>query len=255
MVTKGRMAAWAIASVIPLAVVAFGILLFINGVLLTRDFIIAVFVVPAIAILLLADSIFSKKGGGVIRTISALCSLLLFLLALMFVVGFGTFELFRTHTGVEIGERYNEVCDNFDSMPTLAEVGDYDSAVHHEFLSQIAIFGVEADTLICQYSEEEYARQVSALNERYEFQSESMSACEYTVEPSVEIDGYEFRFVAIDRENDPDRLEYPKKMILIATNDTTYEIAYTAFYDDDIDFIYSIEEFILNDCGWKHIIK
>ena len=81
MVTKGRMAAWAIASVIPLAVVAFGILLFINGVLLTRDFIIAVFVVPAIAILLLADSIFSKKGGGVIRTISAICSLLLFLLA------------------------------------------------------------------------------------------------------------------------------------------------------------------------------
>lgn len=42
-------------------------------------------------------------------------------------------------------------------------------------------------------------------------------------------------------------------MYLIATNDATREIVYLFFFDDDLDYIEDLDEFIRNDCGWKHI--
>jgi len=35
----------------------------------------------------------------------------------------------------------------------------------------------------------------------------------------------------------------------------TYYIIYISFYDDDIDYLTSLSEFINDDCGWKYIRK
>lgn len=80
-----------------------------------------------------------------------------------------------------------------------------------------------------------------------------MIAYEYPCEPFAEIHGYSFRVLDIS-DTYGTEIRYPAKMIFIATNDQSNSISYTAFYDDDIDYIESLEAFLLSDCGWKHIV-
>ena len=68
-------------------------------------------------------------------------------------------------------------------------------------------------------------------------------------ERTTDIDGYSFRMLSTDEYD----MNYPKDVALIATNDETKEIVYLSFHDQDIDYIDSMDKFILDDCGWKHI--
>jgi hypothetical protein len=74
-----------------------------------------------------------------------------------------------------------------------------------------------------------------------------MPASGYECEPVVELDGYTFRTLSLEDFN------YPKRLMFVATNDDTKQIVYLSFYDDDLDYIVSLEEFLMDDCGWKHI--
>ena len=86
------------------------------------------------------------------------------------------------------------------------------------------------------------------------FQEQPVTAYTYTCNPYAEIQGYSFRLLKVEDVYDGE-IDYPSKIILIATNDQNHSIAYTAFYDDDIDIIESFESFVMEDCGWKHIVK
>ena len=81
-----------------------------------------------------------------------------------------------------------------------------------------------------------------------------MTSCGYTCNPFAKINDYSFRVLDINEEYSLE-IDYPKRLVFIATNDQDNSISYTAFYDDDLDYIESLEEFLLNDCGWKYIIK
>ena len=74
-----------------------------------------------------------------------------------------------------------------------------------------------------------------------------MSAHGFDCDPTVELDGYFFRTLSIEEFN------YPKRLMFVATNDETNEIVYLSFYDDDLDYIVSLGDFLSDDCGWKHI--
>jgi hypothetical protein len=50
-----------------------------------------------------------------------------------------------------------------------------------------------------------------------------------------------------------EEFNYPKRLMFVATNDETNEIVYLSFYDDDLDYIVSLGDFLIDDCGWKHI--
>ena len=76
-----------------------------------------------------------------------------------------------------------------------------------------------------------------------------MNARGYACEPTAEINGYLFRALSIDEYE----LNYPKNMVLIATNADENEIVYMNFCDDDLDYIEVLDEFINDECGWKHI--
>ena len=45
----------------------------------------------------------------------------------------------------------------------------------------------------------------------------------------------------------------PKRLGFVATNDATGEIVYLSFWNDDVDYIKNLPEFILENCGWRHI--
>ena len=133
-------------------------------------------------------------------------------------------------------------------MPSLSEVGQATHMAYYDYFSQqMGIFTCDADHLICQYDTEEYIAQKARLDEKYAFQINVMSESGYDCEPAVELDGYHFRTLSIED------FMYPKRLMFVATNDETKEIIYLSFYDDDLDYIISLEEFLLDDCGWKHI--
>lgn len=114
-----------------------------------------------------------------------------------------------------------------------------------------SIFTWTSDVLICGYSDKTYQEHLSWLEDHYVIQQEQVSAHEYILEPRVSVDGYDFRMLSF--EETEYQLDYPKYMVFIATNDETQEIVWLYYEDPDIDYIRSLEEHILNDCGWKHI--
>ena len=106
--------------------------------------------------------------------------------------------------------------------------------------------------MICHYGEDAYQQEKARVETAYTFQTQPMEACGYTCDATAELDEYAFRVVAYEEGSSWDEY-FPKSMFLIATNDTTREIVYLSFCDDDMDYIEDLDEFIRNDCGWKHI--
>ena len=90
------------------------------------------------------------------------------------------------------------------------------------------------------------------LEKRCVFREEPLTASEYSCAPIKIIEGYHFRLLA-ECEDPEQHLDYPKRMFFVITNDTTREIGYLYFHDFDLDYIISMTDHILNDCGWKYI--
>ncbi|MBP3392160.1 MAG: hypothetical protein J6L76_05155 [Clostridia bacterium] len=252
-ITTKRLIACFISMLLPVLAMALRCFLLFADTIFNLAFAITYLIIPVAFIGFFALIIFSseKKFGKII---------LIFFVLGAFVVSFfissfiGTFEQFSYYKNEKIGKHYTQVCADFDLMPTLKEIGNYVQIEHYDYFSQSGlIFTCDADTLIVSYTDEEYQKQKALLDDRYVFQEEPVSS-DYTWEPYAEIQNYAFRMLCIEDESSM-KINYPKKIIFIATNDQQRSIAYTAFYDDDLDHIQSLEPFLLKECGWKHIVK
>ena len=253
-ITTRRVIFFFISTVLPILCIALGCFLLFSDALFNLSFFITYIALPIISIVLLALLIFSKKRT-VAKILLTVFILLAFIVSFLISSIFGTFEALTHKTDGEIGESYADVCQKFDNMPTLDELGIYNKVEHFDyFSSSFGIFTCDADTLIVRYDREDYQKQNALLDSRYVFQESGMTALEYTCMPSAEINGYSFRTLIIDGKYGSD-VDYPKKMVFIATNDKDCSISYTAFYNDDLDYIESLEEFLLINCGWKHFGK
>lgn len=165
----------------------------------------------------------------------------------------GSYEMLSCYENDDVQEHYAEVEAQFELMPSLTEIGHPDGVEYYDYFSSaFGIFTCDSDVLICRYDDANYAEQKSLLDDRYVFQTEWMTAYEYDCEPAVEIDGYQFRTLSVEEVYEKG-IYYPKRLIFIATNDTKNELVYIAFYNDDLDYIESLGDFINVDCGWRHI--
>lgn len=253
-ITTKRVIIFFITAILPILSIALGCFLLVGGMLCNTSFLITYIAIPIISIALLALLMFSNRGV-VLKIILTIFILLAFIFSFVATRLFGTFEMLSYNSENEIGDSYVEVCEYFDSMPTLDELGDYEKVKHYDYFSTVLlIFNTDADTLVVQYDSDEYQKQKALLDSKYVFQEEILVSSVYTCQPSFTIGDYSFRALSIDEQYSYN-LDYPKRMVFIATNDQDNSISYTAFYDDDLDYIESLEEFLLNDCGWKHIIK
>ena len=253
-ITTKRVIIFFITAILPILSIALGCFLLVGGTLCNTSFLITYIAIPIISIALLALLMFSNRGV-VLKIILTIFILLAFIFSFVATRLFGTFEMLSYNSENEIGDSYVEVCEYFDSMPTLDELGDYEKVKHYDYFSTVLlIFNTDADTLVVQYDSDEYQKQKALLDSKYVFQEEILVSSVYTCQPSFTIGDYSFRALSIDEQYSYN-LDYPKRMVFIATNDQDNSISYTAFYNDDLDYIESLEEFLLNDCGWKHIIK
>ncbi len=244
-ITKSQIVAFALLSLLPIAVIVFGIKLLITGTLVNFSFLVAFFILPILAITLFALVLFLVRKRSVKIGLCILVSIL-YVCSFSFINTFGLYEELNRYENEDITTNYS---DN-ELMPDLSEIAKPEKLEYYEyFSSQMGFFTCDADVLICKYNDSTYKSQKAMLDEKYVFQNGAMCAYEYECTSVVEIDGYVFRALSIAEYD----LYYPKELILIATNDTEKEIVYMSFYDDDLDYIDSLEEFIMSDCGWKHI--
>ena len=252
-ITTKRVIMFFITAILPILSIALGCFLLFADTLFNMAFFITHVAIPTISIAFLAMIIFSKRRV-VVKTLLTIFVLFAFIVSFLISSMVGTFEMLTYKSDDEIGQSYTDVCKEFDCMPTLDELGNYTKVEHYDYFSStFGIFTCDADTLIVYYNSDEYQKQKALLDNKYVFQEAGMTASQYTCMPSTKIGSYSFRTLNIKEYNS--EIDYPQKMVFIATNEQDCSISYTAFYDDDIDYIESLENFLLNDCGWKHIVK
>lgn len=239
---KSRKFAFALVSLFPLFVFYLSVRLLVRHTVVNISFALTFILVPALAWILLYLTVFSNKKA-IAKAFLSVCILAVSAVLFLGLISFGCFEKHVCHKNEKVEEAYSEIESIY--LPKLSEVGNPISIEYHYHHSSQMIFDSDTDTLICKYDEENYEKQKELLDERYVFQnSDGLKAWVPTT-----IDGYLFRMLSKDEYD----LYYPKNIVYIATNDETKEIVYMNYYDDDLDYIESSDEFIKNDCGWNYI--
>lgn len=249
--SKPRVTAYVVSCVMPLLAIGFGIFLLINDAILNSNFLIVMIILPVVTSVFLFCVIFSKMRASA-KIIVAILILLIF--AILFVFGFtlGHFENLRRFEGEEAKQQFEESV-RWEVLPNFDEIGEPNSVEYIDyFSSEFLIFTNEVDALICQYASAEYEIQKELLDETYTFQTVPMIAHGYSCNPTANIGDYQFRALVIDGTYS-NAVHYPQCMNFVAYNDETQEIVYLSAYDDDLDFIQSLEEFLKVDCAWNHI--
>lgn len=249
-ITKPRVIAYVISCLLPLAVIGLGIYLLLNHTLFGMGLLVVMIIFPLVAGALLFPVVFSKLR---VSTKAGLVVLLLVVFSVQFLFGFAMapFEELYRYDGAEAIEHFEEEA-RWRVLPTPEEAGRPEEIEYLRYISTGGvIFCNEVHALIFQYTEPEYEAQKKLLEEKYVFQTEPMTARGYSVDPAVTIDGYRFRTLAIDGVYGS-AVYYPKYLAFAAVNDETREIVYLTAYDDDLDYIVSLADF-LTECGWKHM--
>lgn len=217
-----------------------------NGMILTSSFIFTFFALPLIAILLFFIILVKVKKTWA-KVVMCIVVLLASLFCFVGFCGFQKYEIVNHYENEEVQVHYAE--NSNELMPRLSELSNPQKVDYYHYEGEGFIFLWQSDSLICKYSDEEYLEQKASLEEKYVFQTDVIKWDEHICEPTIEIDGYSFRMLSRNEYE----MDYPKDVVFIATNDETREIVYVCYNDQDRDYIESVEEFILDECGWKHI--
>lgn len=230
-------------SVLPVIAIVKGVGFVINGMVLNTISLFTYFALPIIAVLLFFIILLKAKK---IWVKVALCATVLVVSLFSFFVlnAFQTYEIINCYENEELQEKYAESDNSF--MPELSEISKSEELQYYHYEGSEFVFSWESKTLICKYSADEYLQQKASLDEKYVFMLDDRTNHQELV---TNIDGYSFRVLSSGEYE----IDYPKEVVLIATNDKTKEIVYLNSCDQDLDYIDSLDEFILDDCGWEHI--
>ena len=246
--TKARLIAFLCCSLLPALAMVLAVLILIWGVQFAFGLALTYFILPLIAIGFLGLCMFSRIQSvykGFLSGVILAC----FVISFFFASWITRLEQVRHYEGTEVSQYYTAVSDENPQMPSLSKIGRPANIEYYNVFQTQYIFSWETDYLICHYTPEEYAVQKGTLDENYVFQTETITEYKSNCEPLVQMETYFFRMLSIEEYD----LHYPKQVILIGYSDDTQEIVYASFYDFDIDYISSLQDFITDDCGWKHI--
>ena len=137
------------------------------------------------------------------------------------------------------------------------DVGAVNATEYHTFTYSLIIFESRSYALLCDYSQEEYQRELAAVEDRYSFRTEPLQTGhtgddggDTKTSPETRIGDDCFRVLA---PGDGDSLPFYKQCLLMMHNDTTHQIAYIVFSDIDLDVTDSLADLIRNECGWQYI--
>ena len=244
--TKGRLIGLICSSIIPMVAIGLGILMLTKNIILDLGIVITYFVLPLIVIALLGLCIFYKFETWK-KVILSVVILVLFAMVFQFFCLIAGWTQVNSYEGEEAVQKYSSLKN--EMLPNLSKVGETIKIEYHNVSSFIFIFSYETDYLICEYDQEEYEAQKKQLDSTYVFQTETITDHDSNCEPMAQIGDYQFRMLSTQNYE----LYYPKQVVLIGYSDNAREIVYLEFYDIDLDYIPSLKDFIIDECGWKYI--
>ena len=216
-----------------------------------------------IAVLLLLPLAFMLWIGHIIvseetvfeKTVLTVLLLIAFFWIFMVSSMFVTVYTYIHRTEPELPASYTEARERFPALPEPEALEGFEKVTHYNYhLQQTVLFASDADTFIFYYEAGQYERQKAQLDARYTFRQEPFIACDIPCNASAQLGHYSFRLVD-DAGAYRWEIDFPHKLIIVATNDRERAIAYTAFYDQDLDYVESLESFLMEYCGWKKIIS
>ena len=253
--TKKSVISFILASLLPFAIMILGTSLLIKGCVLTLSLFLAYYLIP----LLLIGCIFALAFLNVKSLFKILIAILILVLIFFFfaINLLGQFEIFRSYEGENAIEHYENEMSDF-ALPTSDSISKAKSTEFYEFSTFLAIFGSDSYILICDYDDAEYSNQKNELSNKYKFYTQTITHPDkdypqpYNVEPTSEIKGYSFKVVD-ERDKGDSYTGLPKHIKFVGTNDATNEIVYISFWNDDLDYIDNLHNFISIECGFKRI--
>lgn len=161
----------------------------------------------------------------------------------------GTYTAKTSLYAQDAQNKYEDLTWKYALYPKISDLGNFESLEYHHIWSYGFIFSWDTDYFIYEYNTDEYQIKKEMLEETLFYQHEPLSLHGYTIEPTITLNGYTFTMLSFQY----DMLSYPKSIFFIITNDETKEIGYMWYVDNDIDYVSSLKQLILDDSGWKYI--
>ena len=250
------------AALVPTLLIFLGVLMLRIGMIFNLSFVVQFLIIP-IALLAVNIKIVRSKIRLVSRLV--LCIVVLIPFALVYLVSSSLlrFEVLESWQGVEALNEYLSFAEKYPELPDEEALGEPELMKYYVYADMQLIFTSETSTLLCRYTPDEYTRMKEQINSVYTFETEPIPLKYPQIVPCAVVFDFDIRMLSMDEdrykplEDTPEQLsylDYPKHMIFIGTNDRTNEILYMYYSDPDIDCIDSLEDFLREYCGLRHIL-
>ncbi len=248
--TKKRLVAFICCSLLPFIVMCFGVVFLIKGFCFNVSLAVVHFLIPMIATAVFAWLIFDRDTL-VSKIILTVIAVVVFII--VFLIGAAACRLEKVwHYENDKATTQYLAAEKNEQMPSLTELGETIGIDYYKVSSAEYIFSWNTNYLCCRYSPTEYENQKKQLDEKYIFQIKNITDGGSSCEPSLELEDYVIRALSTEGEYD-ESIYWPKKTMFIAFSDKEKEIIYISYEDTDLDYISSLKDFIITDCGWNYI--
>ncbi len=249
-----RLIALLVAWILPGAPFLYGCYRVLQGEAVHISVIVVLILIP-LGFMLWIGRILTSEESVFEKTVLTILLLIAFFWIFMVSSMFVTFYTYIHRTEPQLPQSYTEARERFPALPEPEALEGFVAVTHHNYhLQESILFAADADTFIFYYEAGQYEWQKAQLDTRYTFRQEPFVACDIPCNASAQLGHYTFRLVD-DAGAYRWEIDFPHKLIIVATNDQERAIAYTAFYDQDLDYVESLEGFLMEYCGWKKIIS
>ena len=133
---------------------------------------------------------------------------------------------------------YSELVETVNFFPEVSELSNYDG-MSFKYSENEGLFSWYSYILKVSYSDVDFETEKTRIEENYSFDKRFSDI--------IEVDSFNIRVLDIEKY----QLEYPKYLAFLGVSESTKEIVYIYYEDQDLDTIgESWEDFILDNCNW-----
>lgn len=162
----------------------------------------------------------------------------LIILSILIYFGVIFYNVFPKERVFEDIKIYNELIQDVVFLPKVSELNNY-SDLNFKYTQNKGVFSWYSYILKVTYSESDFKVEKSKIDENYYFDKNFSDV--------IEVDTFKIKLLDFEKYE----LSYPKYLAFVGVSESTNEIVYIYYKDEDLDTIGdSWEEFIIENCNW-----
>ena len=133
---------------------------------------------------------------------------------------------------------YNELVKTVDFLPEVGELNNY-KEISFKYTGNEGLFSSYSYILKLSYSENDFKTEQIRVEENYYFDE--------VFSDKIKVDTFNIRVLDLEKY----QLDYPKYLAFVGVSESTNEIVYVYYEDQDLDTITgSWEDFLIDNCNW-----